>query len=230
MAMPLFGSPNVDKLRKKGHIGKLVGLLTYKDADIASSALTALQQIANDKELERYRKQSWALFFYEDVIKKIGKLNKEQRASIEQLFQNLITEKNELEKKKRGPAKPDRDELKKRFEDSFKSLSMADDNFFNKLWNILGENKEFVHTKKLPGRFSLSSFSGVIVTKDEIIYFELNIAPKVVAIRFNEINELKFGMLKTKIKIKDQKGTWIQIPLTTYSDKMMVSFIEDNMS
>lgn len=227
--MPLFGSPNVDKLRKKGHIGKLVGLLTHKDAHIASSALTALQQIANDKELERYRKQSWALYSYADVIKKIRKLNKEQRASIEQLFQNLITEKNELEKKKRGPAKRDRDELKKRFEDSFKSLSMADDNFFNKLWNILGENKEFVHTKKLPGRLLMSSFSGVIVTKDEIIYFELNLAPKVVAIRFNEINEFKFGMLKTSIKIKDQKGTWMQFPIGD-GDWKMLAFIEDNMS
>ena len=227
--MPLFGPPNVDRHRKKGHIGKLVGLLTYKDADIASSALTALQQIANDKELERYRKQSWALYIYEHVIKKIEKLNKEQRASIEQLFQKLITEKHEIEKKN-AAAKRGSDELKKRFEDSFKSLSGATDDFFNDLWSILSENKEFLFTKKFPGKYVGSPFPGVIVTKDEILYFHLHLRwHRVAAVRFNEINEFKFGMLKSSIKIKDQKGTWMKIPLGG-DDYRMVAFIEDNLS
>ena len=225
--MSLFGPPNVDRYRKNGHIEKLVGLLTYKDTHIASSALTALQQIANDKELERYRKQSWPLFIYEHVIKKIEKLNKEQRASIEQIFKKLITEKNELEKKNAG-IHPGINELKKRFKDSFESLSGTDKDFFNDLWSILGENKEFVFTKKLPGRRAMSSFSGYIVTKDEIIYFELNIAHKIVAIRFNEITEFKFGMLKFKVEITDQKGTWMQIPHGDGYYKM-VAFIEDNI-
>lgn len=222
--MSLFGPPNIDNFRKKGSIKKLVKLLTHDDPELASNALIALQQIAIDKELEQTRKKGWFLYEYENIIKKIGKLDNDKQESIKNLTQILQSEKNELDKKNEA-VKQERDELKKCFEDSFKSLSGTTDNFFNDLQKILGENKDFLHTMKFPNTRAMGTFSGVIVTKDEIIYFELNVFPKIMCVRLDEIKEFKYGFLNTSIKIKNVFGDYIKIPVEE-DDKKLVDFIQ----
>ena len=221
--MSLFGPPNVDKLRNRGDIGKLVRLLTHKDRHVASNALSALKQIAEDKEREQDRKQFWELYNYTNVIKKIQKLDSENKSAIEQLTKMLMTEEDAL-RKKAEKFQRDKNDIKKRFEESFKSLAMADDDFFNQLMKALGENKDFLYIMKLPGVYSMSSFSGVIVTKDEVIYFELNIGSEVYCFYYNEMKEVKLG--KYKIKIISTKGYSMEFPISD-EEKEMVAFIEE---
>jgi len=222
--MSLFGPPDVDKYSKNGNIKKLVKLLTNKDSRLVSDALNALQQIANDKELEKARIEEWFPYQYENIIKRIEKLDSDKQESIKQLVKILQIEKDELDKKNEAD-KHEKDELKKRFEDSFSSLSGTTDDFFNDLLKILGENKDFLHTMELLNTRAMGNFNGVIVTRDEIIYFELNVFPKVMSIRLDEIREFKYGFLNTSIKIKNIFGDYIKIPVDE-TDKVLVEYIE----
>jgi hypothetical protein len=168
----------------------------------------------------------WELYNYTNAIKKIEKLDYDNKSSIEQLTKMLILEEKEWCKKAEA-FQIKKDELKKRFEDSFKSLSGTTDDFFIKLMQILGENKDFLYIMNLPGKYSMSSFSGVIVTKDEIIYFELNLAPKVIGFRFEDIIEFSVGgFWNESLKIKTQAGDYLKIPIGE-SVKDMVAFIEE---
>jgi hypothetical protein len=222
--MSLFGPPNVDKIRKKGKIKKLVSLITNNDPDLASKALNALKLIVNDKGLEKERKKEWLAYEYENIFKKIEKLDSDKQASINQLTQILKEEKSELDKKAKSE-KFERDILINRFEDSFEPLTGSRDKFYDDLWNILGENKEFLHTMRLMNSRAMGEFSGVIVTKDEIIYFELNVFHKILGIRLDEIREFKFGLLNANIKIKNVFGDYIKIPIDE-TDKELVNYIE----
>lgn len=222
--MPLFSPPDIDKYCKKGNIKKLVKLLSKKDSELASSALSALKEIPKNKELEQIRRKEWYDYEYENIFKRIKKLDKKTQVSLNELTQILQSEKDELDLKA-NVEKQERDELKKRFEDSFQSLSGTTDDFFNDLWKILGENKDFLYTMKLLNTRAMGSFSGVIVTKDEIIYFELNVFPKVMGIRLDEIREFKYGFLNSSIKIKNIFGDYIKIS-TDETDKKMVDYIE----
>ena len=225
--MSLFGSPNINKYRKKGRIRRLVKLLNNKDQQIEKEALKALNEITNDEALDRDRKENWLLnFHYEGALKAIRKLNKEQQSSIEQLTKKLMKEKEDIERENEEK-KQILDELKKQFQESFKDTRTGDDKFIPELMNILGNNKEFLYTIKLANTRSMGQFNGVIVTNDEIIYFELNLFHKVMGIRFDEMQEFIFkdGIFNKSIKIINNSGGYIKIPVDD-SDKDMIAFIE----
>jgi len=225
--MSLFGPPNIIKYRKNGRIRKLVKLLNNKDHQIELESLKALNDIINDEALDRDRKENWLLnFHYEGALKAIRKLNKEQQAAIEQLTQKLKKEKEDIERENEDK-KQVIDELKRQFEESFKESIAGETKFIPELMNILGRNKEFLYTVKLLNTRSMGRFNGVIVTNDEIIYFELNVFHKVMGIRFDEINEFIFkdGIFNKSIKIINKTGGYIKIPVDD-TDKDMIAFIE----
>lgn len=224
--MSLFGPPNIIKYRKEGRIRKLVKLLNNKDQQIVDEALNALNDITNDETLQFDRKENWFLHFhYAGAIKAINKLNKEQQSSIAQLTQKIIKEKEYLERKNEQE-KYAIDELKRQFEDTFKD-KRAYDKFFPDLMNILGKNKEFLYTLKYVNTHSMGLFNGVIVTNDEIIYFELNLFHNVMGIRFDDIHEYIFkdGFFNKNIKIKNKSGDYMEIPVDD-NNKEMIAFIE----
>lgn len=225
--MSLFGPPNIIKYRKAGRIRKLVKLLNNKDHQIEIESLKALNEITNDKTLDLDRKENWILnFHYDGALKAIRKLNKDQQSSIEQLTQKLIIEKEDLEKKNEDYNFTIA-ELKKQFQESFKDPRTGDVKFIPELMNILGENKEFLYTLKLANTRSMGQFNGVIVTNDEIIYFELNLFYKIMGIRLDEIHEFIFkdGIFNKSIKIINKSGDYIKIPVDD-GDKEMIDFIE----
>jgi hypothetical protein len=225
--MSLFGPPNIIKYRKKGRIRKLVKMLNNKDHQIKLESLKALNDITNDEALDRDRKENWLLnYHYKGALKAIRKLNKEQQSSIEQLTQKLMKEKEELEKKNENN-KLAIEQLKKQFQESFKDTRTGDDKFIPELLNILGNKKEFLFTKKLANTRSMGQFNGVIVTNEEIIYFEFNLFHKVMGIRFDEIDEFIFkdGIFNKSIKIINKAGGYIKIPVDD-TDKDMIDFIK----
>ncbi|MBN2395966.1 MAG: hypothetical protein JXC36_05845 [Candidatus Atribacteria bacterium] len=125
-----------------------------------------------------------------------------------------------------------REELKKQFEKQFESSIGATDNFWVELMNILGKNKEWKFTAKLPGKYTLSSFSGVIITNNELIYFELNLAPKVLGIRFDDIKSFEItGYIQKYMKIQNNRGDMIKLPVdeTKKKDIEIIAFIESRI-
>jgi hypothetical protein len=229
--MSLFGQPNIKKYRKKGRIRKLVKLLNNKDHQIEIESLKALMDITNDETLDLDRKENWLLnFHYEGALKAIRKLNKEQQTAIEQLTQKLVKEKEDLVRKLEAK-KQTLDELKKQFLKSFNSEGFSEKNFYTDLLKILGENKRFLYTLKMVNTRQLGEFNGVIVTTDEIIYFELNVFHKVMGIRFDEMQEFIFkdGIFNKSIKVINKSGGYIKIPVDD-GDKEMIDFIKSKIN
>jgi len=224
--MSLFGPPNVDKLLKKGDVGKLVELLTHKYPHVASSALNALQQIANNRELENDRKKQWTLSYYDFRIIKIKELDNEKQLALKDLTQRLTFERNERQKEIDAIWRV-KNEIKKRFEDTFTSLGDLTDELHNRLWSILREDKEFLYAHSDPGKYRNSAFSGVIVSNDEIIYFEQMRYNRAMAIRFDEITDiLKPKTIDAKFKIYVAAEKWILLGPKLY-DNEMIAFIEE---
>lgn len=223
--MPLFGSPNIDKHLKKGNVGKLVELLTHRENNVSSSALNALQQITHDVRLENDRKKNWTLSYYDGILDRIEKLDKKTQASLKELTQKIESEKNKyqinLETIRRVKV-----EIKKRFEETFTTLGELTKELHNRLWSIIQVDKEFLFTHSDPGKYRNSAFSGVIVTKDEIIYFEQMRYNRALSIRLDEITDIeKPRNADSKFKVTVRNKKWISLGPKLY-DVEMIDFIE----
>lgn len=192
--MSLFGPPNVDKYRKYGNIKKLVKLLTDKNPHIVSSALNALQQIADNKNLEKDREGWWDPKRFESLIKKINKLDNDKQVSIEKLTQKLKTEKDKLEKKIEAKHR-DVEELTKRLEENFilKYESNLDKENIEKLLDILGKNKDFLFTKKwhINDNIDPRASAWLILTIEKVIIVQKKTFANSFGIRYDEIKEIK---------------------------------------
>jgi len=220
--MGLFGTPNIDRLQKKGHISKLISLQTNSDAHIVKKALAALKHILDNKELAEQRKKHMSAWEYSRLIKKFDKLSRDKQQQLSELRELLIEEKKLRDESDQAIA-TERQELKKQFESVFKSTSGTTDDFWVKLMNILGGNKEIKYHLTLPGRYSMSSFSGIIISDDVLVYFELNLAPKVVGIRFEETKSFSVtGGINKYLKIEGNDGAMIKIAV----DETDAYFIE----
>ncbi|MBN2395967.1 MAG: hypothetical protein JXC36_05850 [Candidatus Atribacteria bacterium] len=79
---------------------RLVKLLDHKDSQLVSQALTALQQLTNDKEAENHRIKYWELYEYAGVIKNIKKLDQDKQKAILLLTEKLKEEKADAVKKR----------------------------------------------------------------------------------------------------------------------------------
>ena len=220
--MGLFGTPNIDRLQKKGHISKLISLQTNSDAHIVKKALAALKHILDNKELAEQRKKHMSAWEYSRLIKKFDKLSRDKQQQLSELRELLIEEKKLRDESDQAIA-TERQELKKQFESVFKSTSGTTDDLWVKLMNILGGNKEIKYHLTLPGRYSMSSFSGIIISDDVLVYFELNLAPKVVGIRFEETKSFSVtGGINKYLKIEGNDGAMIKIAV----DETDAYFIE----
>jgi len=79
---------------------------------------------------------------------------------------------------------------------------------------------------------TLFSSSGIIVTRVQVIYFKIlnKMVHKIQKILIRETNELKYGFLKSSVKITYRDGYWIRINLELgHKDKEMVSYIENEL-
>ncbi|GEM_PF-4489058 len=222
--MALFNPPNIEKLYNKDSIRKLVKLLSGQDKELASRAREALLKYPGDKARAEARKKIWTNeLFYNSVLKVINKLDPQIAGSINPLIKMIESEKREIEEKNELKQLA-KEQLKKRFLAAFPSSTILNDSFFDILNRKLGDDPKFVLTKKMMGERPMSSYSGYVVTEDHIAIFDVGVPHKIGALRIDEIKELRYGLMKTTVKIFDEKGSRVKLDLDDIGKKA-VDFI-----
>lgn len=221
--MAFFGPPNIDKLYKGHKIDRLINIFAGPDQDLGMEARNALLKIASDQEKKQLRMRDWTVFLYNHSLKKIGKLNSDMQMMIEPLIRILKEEKESLDKKESTKVQA-REELKEKFMDAFSQpLVSPSDLFFDNLRDKLGEDQEFIYTKKMLGSNILSSYSGIFATNYSITWFDLGSSNKIVHIPFKKVKELKYGKLKDNVKIIGEDGQYIKLDIDKDVEKIISS-------
>ncbi len=221
--MAIFGPPNVDKLYQDGNINKLLTVLRKsEDPELAAKARKVLQKLPGDEEQRQFRKAYWNEVRYARVLKTAKKLESYEQEAIAPLIQILHVEKSEVEEEI-AARDQEIEDIITRFQEANGNVNIWDKGIYYDLVTTLGENKEFLYTKKFS---SGGDPYGVIVNKDKIIGWEQRtMGHKVYSIAIREIDSIKYGWLNMSVKIIDRNGVWIKFDISGKEDEM-ISYIE----
>jgi len=226
--MPLFGPTEISKLHEKGNVKKLIKVLQKGRVEKRMrEAREALRHLAADTAKSQVRISTWRPFTYDEIFKLIEKLDSTEKQHIAALVRSLQEEKQEVDRIKAVKLEL-REQIKARFIKVFKSQGLATDKFFDDLGAILGKDRRFIAKIKLIGEKSMSSYSGIIVTKPFFIYFNLGIAYKIVSIPIEDITAVKktiFG----KLILARKDGSTFKVDVGTKGSEV-VAYLEQRLT